>query len=48
MKNLITEIENSLDGINSRLEDAHQWISDLEDRVMENNPVEQKREKKKQ
>ena len=36
MKNSITEIKNTLDGINIRLEEAEEWISDLEDRGMEN------------
>ena len=35
MKNLITEIKNTLDGI-SRLEEAEEQTRDLEDRVMEN------------
>ena len=34
-----------LDGMKSRLEEAKEWISDLEDRVMESNHDEQ-REKK--
>ena len=32
--------------MNSRLEEAKEWINDLEDRVMENNQAEQKREKR--
>ena len=39
------EIKNILDGINSRLEKAGEWINDLEDRVMVSNQVEQVREK---
>ena len=45
MKNLITEIKNTSEGINSRLEEAKEWISDLEDREMESNQAEQEREK---
>jgi len=46
MKNSITEIENTLGGINSRLEEAKEQTSDLEDRVMESNQAEWVREKK--
>lgn len=42
LKNIIKEIlKNTLEGINSRLEDTEEQISDLEDRV-----VEQQKEKK--
>lgn len=34
MKNVITEMKNKPDEINSRLEDAEEWISNLEDRVV--------------
>ena len=44
MNNSITEIKNTLDEINGRLEAAEQ-ISDLEDRVMESNQAEKEREK---
>ena len=30
-----TEINNSLEGISSRTSEAEEWISDLEDRMME-------------
>ena len=45
MKNIINEIKNTLDGINSNLEEAEEWINDLEDRVMEINQAEQMKEK---
>ena len=32
MKNSITEMKDTLDGINSQLEEAEKLISDLEDR----------------
>jgi len=32
-----TEIKNTLDGIKSRIEEAKEWISDLDNRVMESN-----------
>ena len=44
MKNSIIEIKNTLEGINSRLEKEEQ-ISNLEDKVMENNQSEQETEK---
>ena len=44
MKNSITETKNTQAGINSRLEEAKEWISNLEDRVMESNQAEQERE----
>ena len=34
MKNTINEIKNSLEGINSRITDTEEWISDLEDRMV--------------
>ena len=45
MKNSITEIKNTLKGINSRLEEAEEQISDLKDRVRESSQAEQEREK---
>ena len=32
--NTITETENTLEGINSRISEAEEWISDLEDKMM--------------
>ena len=32
MKNIINEIKNSLEGINSRITEAEKWISDPEDK----------------
>lgn len=37
MKSSVTDIKNILEGINSRLENAEEWISDQEDRVMDSN-----------
>ena len=45
MKNSVAEIKNKLDGINRRLEEAEEWVSDLEDRMMESNQSEQERKK---
>ena len=34
MKNsIVTEIKNTLEGINSKLEEAEKWISKLEDNI---------------
>ena len=40
-------MKNILEGINSRLDEAEDWISDLEDRVTENTQLEQENENKK-
>ena len=45
MKNSITEIKNTLDGINSRLEEVEKQIRDILVGVMESNQAEQEREK---
>ena len=46
MNNTITEMKNTLDGINSRITEAEEWISDLKDRVVEFTAVEQNKEKR--
>ena len=45
MKNTITEMKTTLEGINSRITEAEEWISDLEDRMVEFTAVEQNKEK---
>ena len=45
MNNTITEMKNSLEGINSRITEAEEWISDQEDRMVEFTAAEQNREK---
>ena len=35
MNNTINEIKNSLEGINSRITEAEEWISDLADKIVE-------------
>ena len=35
MNNTITEIKNTLEGINSRIYEAEEWISELEDKMVE-------------
>ena len=46
MDNAITEIKNTLEGINSRVTEAEEWISELEDRMVELTTVEQNKENK--
>ena len=46
MKNTITEVKNTVEIINCRLEDAEEWINDLEDKVMENTLAQQQKEKR--
>ena len=45
MKNIITEIKNTLEGDVSRLGDKEEHISDLKDRIMEITESEQQQEK---
>ena len=47
LKNIITEIKSTLEGINNRLDDTEEWISELEDRVVKISQAEQKKKKKK-
>ena len=46
MNNTITEMINTLEGINSRITEAEERISDLEDRMVEITAVEQNKEKR--
>ena len=46
MNNTITEMKTTLEGINSRITEAEEQISDLEDRMVEFTAVEQNKEKK--
>ena len=46
MKNTINEIKNIPDGINSRIMEAEEWISDLEDKMVEITTAEQNKEKR--
>ena len=45
MNNTITEMKNTLEGINSRITEAEEQISDLEDRMVEFTAMEQNKEK---
>jgi len=44
MKNTITEMEKYTKGIGSRWNDTEEWISELEDRVVEITAAEQNKE----
>ena len=46
MNNTITEMENTLEGINRRITEAEDRISDLEDRMVEFTAMEQNKEKR--
>ena len=46
MKNKVNEINYSLKGINSRITEAEEWISDLEDKIVEITTAEQNKEKR--
>ena len=46
MNNAITEMENNLDGTNSRITEAEDRISEVEDRMVEINEIEKKKELK--
>ena len=45
MNNTITEMKNTLDRINSRITEAEEQISDLEDRMVEFTATEQNKKK---
>ena len=46
MNNKINENKDSLEGINSRITKAEEWISDLEDKIVEITTAEQNKEKR--
>ena len=46
MNNTMNEIKNSLEGINSRITEAEEWISDMEDKIVEITTAEQNKEKR--
>ena len=45
MNNTITEMKKTLEGINSRITEAEEQISDLEDKIVEITATEQNKEK---
>ena len=46
MNNTINEIKTSLEGINSRITEAEEQISELEDKIVEISTTEQNKEKR--
>ena len=46
MNNTINEIKNSLQGINSRITEGEEWISDLKDKIVEITTEEQNKQKR--
>ena len=46
MKNTINKIKNSLEGINSRISEAEEQLSDLKDKIVEITTTEQNEEKR--
>ena len=46
MNNAINEIKISLEGTNNRITEAEEWISDLEDKIVEINTTKQNKEKR--
>ena len=46
MNNTINKTKNSLEGINSRITEAEEWISDLEDKIVEITTAEKNKEKR--
>ena len=44
MNNIITEMKTTLEGIYSRITEAEEWKSDLEDRMLEITATEQNKE----
>ena len=46
MNDTINEIKHSLEGINSRITEAEEWISDLEDKIVEITNTGQNKEKR--
>ena len=46
IKNTINEIKKSLEGLNSRITEAEEWISDLEDKIVAITTTEQNKEKR--
>ena len=46
INNTINKIKISLEGINSRITEAEEWINDLEDKIVEITTTEQNKEKR--
>ena len=46
IQNAITKMQSWMGAMTARMDKAEQWISDIEDKTMENNEAEKKRETK--
>ena len=46
MKNIISELKNTAEGIKTKLNEAEDWISELEDKVEKNTQNEHEKEKR--
>ena len=46
MNSIITEIKNTLEGTNSRISEAEEWINELENRMLEVTEAEENKEKR--
>ena len=44
--NAVNEMKTTLEGINSRITEAEEWISDLEDKMVEFTGVEESKDKR--
>ena len=45
MNNTITEMKNTLEGINRGITEAEEWMSELQDKMVESTTTEQNKEK---
>ena len=48
LKNILTEMKDTLEGINSRLDDTVEWISKIEERAAEITQSEQKKKRERE
>ena len=46
MNNIISEMKNTLEGINSRRTETEEWVRDLKDRMVEITAMEQNKERR--
>ena len=46
MNNIISEMKNTLEGINSRITETEEWVRDLKDRMVEITAMEQNKERR--
>ena len=46
MKSIISELKNTVEGMKSRLDEAEDWFSELQDKVEKNTQKDQEKEKR--